>query len=112
MDQVCIPVLVPSEDEPPELEVAVGGTTRPMAYRIETVTWGAELLLNERAEQLITFRKHCPALGPVVNSWTLSTLDARWRTADVRFRTPKPDGRPWKQSLTSLSRGLCTWHER
>jgi putative ABC transport system permease protein len=60
----------------------------------------------------ITFRKHCPALGPAVNSWTLSILDARWRTADVRFRTPKPDGRPRKQSLTSLSRGLCTWHER
>ena len=136
MDQVCIPGLVPSEDEPPELEVAVGGTTHPMAYRIETVTWGAELLLNERTEQLITFladhdrrssvqigapgdgvvpitfRKHCPALGPVVNSWTLSTLDARWRTADVRFRTSEPDGRSREQPLTSLSRGLCTWHER
>ena len=68
MDQVCIPTPTPCEDEPPELEVTVGGTTRPMAYRIETVTWGAELLLNERAEQLITFRKHCPALSSVVSS--------------------------------------------
>ena len=118
MDQVCIPGLVPSEDEPPELEVAVGGTTHPMAYRIETVTWGAELLLNERTEQLITFladpdrrssvqigapgdgvvpitfRKHCPALGPVVNSWTLRPSMRDGAQQMCGFAHPSPMGGP------------------
>lgn len=38
MNQICIPVPIPAEDETLELEVTVGGTTHLMAYRIETVT--------------------------------------------------------------------------
>jgi len=38
MDQVCIPVPTPAEDQTLQLKVTVGGTTHLLAYRIETVT--------------------------------------------------------------------------
>ncbi len=55
MNQVCIPVPMPAEDETLELEVTVGGTTHLMAYRIETVTLGPEVTPAERAEEIRTF---------------------------------------------------------
>ena len=55
MDQVCIPVPMPAEGETLELEVTVGGETRLMQYRIETLNWGSDVSPDERVDQLRTF---------------------------------------------------------
>jgi hypothetical protein len=46
---------MPAEGETLELEVTVGGETRLMQYRIETLQWGADASPDERVEQLRTF---------------------------------------------------------
>jgi hypothetical protein len=55
MDQVCIPVPMPGDDETLELEVTVGGTRHLVEYRIETVTWGPEGTPAARAEEIRRF---------------------------------------------------------
>lgn len=55
MEQVCIPVPMPAEDETLELEVTIGGTTHLMQYRIETMHWGPDVTPDERIERLRTF---------------------------------------------------------
>ena len=55
MDQVCIPVPMPADDETLELEITVGGTTHLMQYRIETVTWDPEVAPEERADEIRAF---------------------------------------------------------
>lgn len=55
MDQVCIPVPMPGEDETLELEVTVGDTTHLMAYRTETVTWEPEITPDKRAVEICAF---------------------------------------------------------
>lgn len=70
MDQVCIPIPMPSADETLELEVTVGGTTHLMQYRVETVPWDREVPHDERFEQLQTFvQEYDP-------SWTLVQIGA------------------------------------
>ena len=70
VDQVCIPVPIPSEDETLELEVTVGDTTHLMAYRIETVTWGPEVKPDERAEEIRAF------LADYNPAWSLVQIGA------------------------------------
>ena len=70
MDQVCIPVPMPGDDEPLKLEVTVGGRALLMEYRIETVTWGPEVTPGERAEQIRTF------LDNYDSEWSLVQIGA------------------------------------
>jgi len=70
MDQVCIPLPRPTEDELLELTVTVGGTTHLMQYRIETVTWGPEVPPDERADQIRTF------LADYDSAWSLVQIGA------------------------------------
>lgn len=70
MDQVCIPVPMPSGDETLELEVTVGGTTHLMQYRIETLHWGPNVAPDARFNQLQRFiQEYDPA-------WTLVQIGA------------------------------------
>lgn len=55
MEQVCIPVPMPTGDEALELEVTVGGTKHLMQYRIETLHWGPNVAPDARFEQLRAF---------------------------------------------------------
>lgn len=81
MNQVCIPVPMPAEDETLELEVTVGGTTRLMAYRIETVTWGPEVMPEERTEEIRTF------LADYDSGWALVQIGAPGEgTVPITFR--------------------------
>ena len=70
MDQVCIPVPMPADDETLELEITVGGTTHLMQYRIETVTWGPEVTPDERADQIRIF------LADYDPAWSLVQIGA------------------------------------
>jgi hypothetical protein len=46
---------MPGEGETLELEVTVGGETRLMQYRIETLQWGPDVPPDERVDQLRAF---------------------------------------------------------
>lgn len=70
MEQVCIPVPMPSGDETLELEVTVGGTKHLMQYRIETLHWGPDVAPDARFEQLQRFIQ---AYDP---AWTLVQIGA------------------------------------
>lgn len=81
MDQVCIPVPMPGEDETLELQVTVGGTTHLMEYRIETVTWGPEVTPEERAAQIRTFLQNYDS------DWSLVQIGAPGQGAvPITFR--------------------------
>lgn len=89
MDQVCIPVPKPGEDETLELEVTVGGTTHLMEYRIETVTWGPEVTPEERAEQIRAFLENYDA------EWFLVQIGAPGQGAvPITFRRRREPSQP------------------
>lgn len=70
MEQVCIPVPMPSGDEALELEVTVGGKRHLMQYRIETLHWEPDVAPDARFEQLQQFvQKYDPA-------WSLVQIGA------------------------------------
>lgn len=70
MDQVCIPVPMPSGDETLELEVTIGGKTHLMQYRIETLQWGPDTAPDARFAQLQRFiQEYDP-------TWTLVQIGA------------------------------------
>jgi hypothetical protein len=86
MDQVCIPIPMPAEDETLELEVTVGGTTHLMQYRIETVTWGPDVPPGDRADQIRTF------LANYDPEWSLVQIGAPGDTVvPITFRKQKTE---------------------
>lgn len=98
MDQVCIPVPMPSGDETLELEVTVGGTTHLMQYRIETLHWSPNVAPDARFNQLQRFiQEYDPA-------WTLVQIGApgegvvpitfRQRRATAPEVPPEPESDP------------------
>lgn len=86
MDQVCIPVPMPGPDETLEMEVTVGGVTRLLQYRIETVRWGPDVSPSERVEQL---RDYIRAYD---DDWSLVQIGAPGEgTVPVTFRRRSAD---------------------
>lgn len=81
MEQVCIPVPMPGPDETLELEVTVGGVTRLLQYRVETVDWGPDVAPDERVEQLRDYIRAYDA------DWSLVQIGAPGEgTVPVTFR--------------------------
>lgn len=94
MDQVCIPIPMPDEDETLELAVTVGGTTRLVEYRIETVNWPPGASADERVDRLQSF------IDRYEDGWTLVQIGSPGEgTVPITFRRrgegsadPEPSG--------------------
>lgn len=93
MDQICIPLPLPDEDEALEIEVTVGGTTHLVQYRIETLRWRSDRAPAERSERLRAF------LQDYDSDWTL-----------VQIGAPDEDAVPitFRQRHTTEARGEAT----
>ena len=89
MDQVCIPIPLPGPDETLELEVTVGGVTRLLQYRIETVHWGPDVSPDERIDRLRAFIREYD------DGWSLVQIGASGEDAvPVTFRRRDPSSSP------------------
>jgi len=89
MEQVCIPVPIPTGGEALELEVTVGGTRHLMQYRIETLNWGPDVAPDARFNQLQAFiRNYDPA-------WSLVQIGASGEgVVPITFRQRRTETAP------------------
>jgi hypothetical protein len=81
MDQVCIPIPLPTDGRAVEIQVTVGGVRRLVQYRVERVTWNPHASSDARFE---TLRRFIAEYEP---GWELVQVGAPGRgTVPVTFR--------------------------